>query len=305
MQKSNLILVAVATAVALLAAEILVRFLPPDLTVIRDLVTYVDEPIGYRLKPNVQIEFDGLFATLPKAVTWATNQQRMRSAEEYHPDPQKRLIATFGDSETFGWSVAAADTYQAYLEQLSPELQVLNFGVPGYNTTNIAYAMSELLPQFQPNAVIYLFNKNDFDLPVYISDSEFSSHLLGRIRWVWQITVAKDERKRIRNSVERARVAATDLASMVQLTNARGATFVLAFMRWSDWQRLQTELAPDHPLLHAIAAGRARVVNAELSTADKTKLDDHLSPAAYRALAEQLCNLPLLCGKSEQLAGSR
>lgn len=295
MNRSNLLLVLGATAVSLALAEAAVRFLPPDLTVIRDLVRYVDEPVGYRLKPNVRIEFDGLFDPLPETVVWETNVQRIRDDKTFSESSQHRRIATYGDSETFGWSVSQEATFQKTLERMADGVEVINFGVPGYNTTNIVHAMAESLPEYKPDLVVYLFNKNDFDLPVYISDTEFNSHLIGRIRFVWQITAAKDERKRIRKSKERTQVVLRDLARMLELAQSNGAQMMIGFTRWEDWLRLRSELVAGNPLLAAIDAGTLHLVNAEPAIAGIPRLDDHLAPTAHQRLAALLCTHPAVC----------
>ena len=243
MTRDRVYLVVGSIAASLLLLEIALRFLPPDLTVLRDLVKYVDEPIGYRLKPDVEIEFNGLFERLPKPVIWATNGQRIRHDSDYPVTPAGRRIATFGDSETFGWSVSLEDTFQEHIERLDPEVEVINFGVPGYNTTNILYAMREQLPRYRPHVITYLFNKNDFDPPVYVSDTAFSSHLLGRLRFLWQIVFTREERKLIRRSDERSRVAAADLGEMALLAQSHEAFFVLAFMRDKDLNRVHEPAA--------------------------------------------------------------
>jgi hypothetical protein len=304
--KREYIYLTVGSIVAsLLLLEIVLRFLPPDLTVLRDLVKYVDDPIGYRLKPGANIEFKGLFERLPEPVTWATNSQRIRHDSDYPSTPAGRRIATFGDSETFGWSVSLEDTFQKHIERLDPGVEVINFGVPGYNTTNILLAMREQIPIHRPHVVTYLFNKNDFDLPVYVSDTAFSSHLLGRLRFLWQIVFTREERKRIRRSDERSRVAVADLGEMALLTQSHNATLVLAFMRDKDLARIQQFLEEDHPLRRALASGKAILVSVEPALAAIATIDDHLIGPAYRALALQLCGMPEICVRASDLAFNR
>ena len=303
MKREHVYLAVGSIVASLLLLEIALRFLPPDLTVLRDLVKYVDEPIGYRLKPGANIEFNGLFERLPKPVIWATNGQRIRHDSDYLTTPAAdRRIATFGDSETFGWSVSLEDTFQKHIERLDPGVQAINFGVPGYNTTNVLLAMREQIPIHRPHVVAYLFNKNDFDLPVYVSDTAFSSHLLGRLRFLWQIVFTREERKLIRRSDERSRVAVADLGEMVLLAQSHEATFVLAFMRDKDLARIQEFLEEDHPLHRALASGQARMVSVEPALKGIATADDHLIGPAYRALALQLCGMPEICIRAGDLA---
>lgn len=283
------------TLLLLGAAEVGIRFVPPDISVLGDMILLVDEPVGYRMKPNLDVQFEGLFEPLPAPVRWQTNGQGHRRTGPISETTNRCRIASFGDSETFGWSVAIEDTFQARLEAAGNDLQVLNFGVPGYNTTNVALAMADLVPRYRPDVVIYLFNKNDFDPPIEVAATFFRSHLLGRVRYVWQIWVTRDERKRIRESVERKMVAVRDLSLMAEASAAEGATLIIAFMRWRNWQELRPYLDAAHPLIRQMSAGKAEIVNAEPALADIADLDDHLAPAAYRNLAALLSNAPASC----------
>jgi hypothetical protein len=193
-----------------------------------------------------------------------------------------------------------ADTFQEQIERLAPEVEVINLGVPGYNTTNTLHAMEERIPRHRPNAVLFLFNKNDFDLKVHVSDTAFSSHLIGRLRFLWQIVFTREERKRIRASEERSLVAVADLGRMVQLAQSHDALFVLAFMRDKDMVRVERFLPNGHPLRRALAAGQARMLSVEAALADIPTADDHLTAPAYANLARQLCALPEICPSSGQ-----
>lgn len=47
------------------------------------------------------------------------------------PDPARPRIATFGDSFTFGADVPNVYAFQAQMTRLEPDIEVLNFGIPG------------------------------------------------------------------------------------------------------------------------------------------------------------------------------
>lgn len=294
-ERGGWLTLAITVLVCFGLAEIAIRYVPPDISVLGDMILLVDDPVGYRMKPHLDVAFDGLFAPLPETVRWQTNAQGYRRDGLVEAATSQRRVATFGDSETFGWSVAIADTYQNQLEQAANDLEVLNFGVPGYNTTNVALAMADLVPRYSPEVIVYLFNKNDFDPPIEVAATFFRSHLLGRIRYLWQIWVKREERKRIRESMERKLVAAADLAQMAEVASSNRATLVIAFMRWRNWQELRPVLGPDHPVVVGEAAGSIRIVNAEPALNGVPELDDHLAPAAYRNLAALLCEAALGC----------
>jgi GDSL-like Lipase/Acylhydrolase family len=302
MTRKNLLLAATATIFSLLIAEVVVRFIPPDLSMLRDLVVRSQEPIGYRLRPDVRIQFTGLFESLPDPVLWETNPQGIRASDKITDQPLQRRIATFGDSESYGWGVSLSDTYQAQIEALAADVEVINFGVPGYNTTNVLHAMREQVPHFQPDVIVYLFNKNDFDLPLETTDTEFGSHLAGRLRYLWQITAAKSERLRVRKSDERMLVAVHDLKQMAELADARGIPLILVFMRNYDLERIRSHLGIDTTLDTALEAGRLLFVDGEPALRNIPRVDDHLIALSHQLLARQLCELPLICGSHARSA---
>jgi len=64
------------------------------------------------------------------------NADGIRADREYplDPPPQRLRVATFGDSFTHGDDVSNADMWQADLERVRSDLEVINFGVNGYGT---------------------------------------------------------------------------------------------------------------------------------------------------------------------------
>jgi len=59
-----------------------------------------------------------------------------RGPREYgaRPAPGKRRVVCFGDSFVYCDEVSAEDSFEVQLEELEPDLEVLNFGVSGYGT---------------------------------------------------------------------------------------------------------------------------------------------------------------------------
>jgi len=78
-------------------------------------------------------------------------------------------VAFVGDSVTLGLGVPPEQTFERLVEQeartLAPEpaLQALNFGVDGYNTTQVAELLKTRVPAFEPDLVVYVMCLNDFD----------------------------------------------------------------------------------------------------------------------------------------------
>jgi hypothetical protein len=124
--------------------------------------------IVYRLKPNQA----GTFLSVPLR----TNGRGMRD-EAY---PLKKPAGTcrivgLGDSVMFGWGVDAAASYLALLEQrlnalpaMAQRFEVLNFAVPGYNTTMEVATFEHVALSFDPDLVVIQFVNNDFSVPHFM-----------------------------------------------------------------------------------------------------------------------------------------
>lgn len=83
--------------------------------------------------------------------------------------PRTFRIACIGDSITYGFGLAAADSYPKQLEKLlnaycadsSLRFEVMNFGVPGYNLREIAENLKVKVLKYDPDLVIYGYCLND------------------------------------------------------------------------------------------------------------------------------------------------
>ncbi len=186
-----LTLVSISVLLSLCLVEIGLRFVPPDLGKLSQLAIATNDARGYAPRPHSVVHFTGLFSSLTQPVMWQINPQGVRAAQSVKPYPDRFRIATFGDSETFGWAVNLPDTFQKQMEAIDQRVEVLNFGVPGYNVSNIADHVELHAVRFHPQLILYLVNKNDFDLPVRVNPFVVSSSLLLRLRLVYQITLAQ------------------------------------------------------------------------------------------------------------------
>jgi hypothetical protein len=85
-----------------------------------------DAELGWTWRTSARSE-DGLYVT---------NALGARGPREYGPQPApgRRRVLTFGDSFVHCDEVAADETFQAQLEALEPDIEVLNFGVSGYGS---------------------------------------------------------------------------------------------------------------------------------------------------------------------------
>jgi hypothetical protein len=125
----------------------------------------------YELRPSQQARFQG--------VPYRSNSLGMRDAEVDPAKPEGVLrIAFLGDSFTFAWGVEVQQGYADLLEGLLQErlaaagdgrrVEVLNFGVPGYNTATEVACLEHKALALQPDLVLLQTYDNDAYLPNFL-----------------------------------------------------------------------------------------------------------------------------------------
>ena len=84
--------------------------------------TVFDQQLGWRLRRGASTRIDHI------------NSQGLRSRRVYSPVPEEGIIrvAAFGDSFLYCTEVSDDDAWPLLMEQMFPELEVLNYGVPAY-----------------------------------------------------------------------------------------------------------------------------------------------------------------------------
>lgn len=104
--------------------------------------------------------FQGDFLGRPVAI----NSLGVRGPEIPHPaQPRGRIILCFGDSITFGYGVGDRETYSYFLEQeLGPdEVEVVNCGVTGYTSFQVARWLPRLCGKLDCDVAIFCIGWND------------------------------------------------------------------------------------------------------------------------------------------------
>jgi len=82
-------------------------------------------------------------------------------------DKNSFVIFCFGDSYTYGVGAGFENSYPARLEEILNEhsksrpVQVFNFGVPGYNSSQVLNRLKQVISQSKPDAVVILCGGND------------------------------------------------------------------------------------------------------------------------------------------------
>jgi len=158
---TNVIMLALSTVVGLALVEGLLVFLVPAPIVWREpQESYQYDPtVGHKLVPG-QRSFTHSFPVV-------TNSYGMRDREfSAEPSPDIVRILCLGDSLTFGDGVAVEDTYPKQLEALLSQegtinYEVINAGVPSYDTWQEVAYFKERGVRLKPNTVVIGFYAND------------------------------------------------------------------------------------------------------------------------------------------------
>ncbi len=90
---------------------------------------FIHDNRSYWLRPNVQV----LATTSDFSVIYKINSKGLRDKEYSYAKPHNKIrILAFGDSLTFGEGVKYGERFTDILENENDDLEIINFGVPGY-----------------------------------------------------------------------------------------------------------------------------------------------------------------------------
>jgi lysophospholipase L1-like esterase len=163
-----LLLVLAGVIVGAGAVELYLRLARPAAPDLRALhLAEPDQPWLYRLRPGAEAELDKT-----AGIHYRVNENGFRGPRY----PQARdagafRVAVLGDSLTFGFGVQETEIYTALLEAelarlLAPrKVEVLNFGVGGYNPYNEVALFEGIGAAYQPDLVLIQFCINDLNDP--------------------------------------------------------------------------------------------------------------------------------------------
>lgn len=184
--------------------------------------------IVYELKPSRRWVFQS-------GVT-RTNSHGFRGEEWTARRPAGTLrVVGIGDSVMWGWGVDQDLIYTARLERSllgalgGSRVEVLNCACPGYNTVQEVATLEHRCLQFEPNAVLVGFVRNDWTAPFFVRDPAggrlVSSSVLAR----WIEEGKYDRRQGTRPSLEQyegTEKAAASLRHLADLARQRSLPVV-------------------------------------------------------------------------------
>jgi len=286
----KMIIVVIAVCLTLAVAEVGLALFGPDFTTLGKLVREADDSRIYILKPNADIEFKGLTAKLPQVVDWRINSQGIREDYTIASRAQNYRIATYGDSETYGWSVKKEHTFQEQMERIDSNIEVINFGIPGYNSSQIAEHARQTIAEFKPHLVIYLVHKNDMDDPMQPARIFKYSKILQAAYMFYQAKILAPERLRVRYTPERMQRLGEDLVQIAESCRIQNIPLILGFIHWESRKTIFNYLA-DRPGSSYIGKQMFGIKLIDLEDVHKNALrrDRHFTAITYEQIARKLC----------------
>ena len=126
-----------------------------------------DDRTVYELRPGAQ----GLFVGHEVRINALGMRDRPRASAKRRG--VFRILA-LGDSQLFGWGVGQEESFAPVLERLLAvrgpgDFEVLNAGVPGYNTVMEARVFERRAEEVAPDLVLIHYVDNDMDLPNFLA----------------------------------------------------------------------------------------------------------------------------------------
>ncbi|MCC6711231.1 MAG: SGNH/GDSL hydrolase family protein [Candidatus Pacebacteria bacterium] len=107
------------------------------------------------LKPNVQ----ALATTSDFSVIYKANNIGIRDKNyQLNKDQNKTRVVLLGDSFTFGEGVPEEKRFSDVLEKNLENLEVINFGMPGYGLDTIVILYEQVAKNYQPDFVMVAIN---------------------------------------------------------------------------------------------------------------------------------------------------
>lgn len=109
-----------------------------------DSLTGFDARIGWTTRPGL------------RSATDVINAAGQRSEREYDPKPRPGTlrVAAFGDSFVYGTEVDTPSAWSSQIEREHPDLEILNYGVPGYGHDQAYLRFEREARAFSPQLVL-------------------------------------------------------------------------------------------------------------------------------------------------------
>ncbi len=155
-----------ATAVSLIAAEVLVRSVDLlGVSMFEEVTRYVldleaDDALVYKHRADLDTVYQG--------VPFRTNGLGLRDRPVPEPSPDLLRVLVLGDSVTLGWGVPVEATFARQLEpaleaRVGRRVHSINAGVSGYNTQQELAFLKRHVVSMAPDLVVLVYVENDVE----------------------------------------------------------------------------------------------------------------------------------------------
>lgn len=250
--------------------------------------------VGWRRKPGFTGEVYGSYRRFDDRGWLSVDTPQLEHREH-------DLVLVLGDSRSFGNAVPVEAIFSEALDRQVPDLDVVNWGVPGYSSFQGLQEMRRLVPLYRPKYVIFAFGFNDRR---YVPSSRNADSLETFERqWRWRKVNGWLRSSRLLDLLARAlegapvRKRGIDLGSTVarvDLPSYRQNLAAAAGVCRTYGCRLIFLVLADNPVSSAelsrglalVAQGRLQEAKAALGRAIDS--DNAFSDAARKALAATL-----------------
>lgn len=195
----QIIVVSISAVFGLLVGEFAVRvsanarYLKRLKKLDNDIYLIEQGPLVYTLKPGVK-RHNRVRSTLPPSWWMHINKEGVRGPV---PDKGKKTIVCLGDSYTFGWAVHDEECYPAVLRQTVardfPDYQVINGGMPGYNTVQELHFLKRHWEHWNPKLVVLCYVVNDAEPQLNVPSAP-KVKFRERNSWLWYSILRQTER---------------------------------------------------------------------------------------------------------------
>ncbi|MDF1666490.1 MAG: GDSL-type esterase/lipase family protein [Planctomycetota bacterium] len=195
----QIIVVSFSTMFGLLVGEVAVRvsanakYLKRLKKLDEDIYVLEENPLVYTLKANLK-RHNRVRPDLPPSWWMHLNEDGLRGPL---PKKDKKTILCLGDSYTFGWAVHDEESYPAVLgqtvEREFPEYQVINGGMPGYNTIQEFHFLKRHWDHWQPKVVILGYVVNDAEPQLNVPSAP-AVKFRDQSSWLWYSITRQTER---------------------------------------------------------------------------------------------------------------
>lgn len=119
----------------------------------------------FAFKPNASGVFPGSIDST-RRFAYRTNAHGLRDRDRGPKAPGIRRVLVMGDSYTWGYAVAEEEAYPQVAERLLAaagrrDVEVINGGIPDYNSRQEQRLLAQLAPIYDPDAVFLAYVVND------------------------------------------------------------------------------------------------------------------------------------------------